>query len=509
MSARRRLVSFFLMISLSVLQSLSFVHEEAHPLTLPDLHGSIVGPVRFDWVPGFGDKILFSIQITNSGSALPLTNIYVKPFLLPFPDANGDAPWDGIVLPLKRYPLALGSGNSVVVSYSGTLPKLKLGRYWVAAVIDSKNLVEEDNELNNVTDGLDIGRSVSQPHAPPPSRLLSDLYSEIDGEIVTENGGAAHTLRTIVQGARIPEAQSENLWVRFMLADLATGRLYTLPHEEGQAEKQFFGLYWQREGTKWVDYYYQEPSIQGIGIGRYTFLTLMDSHDNFSEPNEANNLDAYPLLIPPFEIVDHPKEVWLVKKSNELVPPEQTIRIRNVYSSPVLWSASVPNWLVTDPSSGEIGAGADIPVTVRMASVALLPGTYTTSLRFVVPSGTLQNAALTVPVALYIHGTTTPQLLVSPPRLESSAPAGQHPPELSLSVANTGNATLYWMAWQDEDWITIVKPFSRRVLPAGTQTAKVIIHPEGLLPGIHVGHILIFNNASNSPTVVEVQFQVL
>jgi len=511
----KRAVRFFLVIFLTGLQMPPFLPGKADSLELPDLHAKLVDPVRFDWTPGFGDKILFSIRITNSGASLPLTTFHMKPFLLPFLATPNAPPKDGFVLPSKSVRLAIAGGNSVTVNYSGTLPKLPVDRYWVGAVIDSKNLVEEANELNNVTNGLDIGRNISQPHSPPnPSRLLLDLYSEIAGSIMAESGGASHNLRTIVRGTKIPEAQSEMLWARFMLVNLQTGQIWTLPYyEDWEVEKQFSALFWDPEGSrKWVDWYYQEPSVAGIGPGRYAFLTLIDSHDYFVETNETNNLDAHPLVMTPFEMADQPQEVWLVKRKADPQLPAHTLTLHNSYSTSVFWSSSVSpaaSWLVTSPTSGELVAGGNLFVTIRMASVSLAPGTYKTNLRFAVASGPAQGASLEVPVTLFVHGTTAPVLQISPQILEASAPAGRHPPVLTFTITNTGSAPLLRMAVQDEDWITVMKPYSTSILPGATETVKVVIHPEGLEPDIYFGRIDVFSNASNDPEIVKVRYEVL
>ena len=287
------------LIVFSLLQALVLHPRDALSAEGPDLQGEIVGPVRFDRVPGFGDKIIFSIRITNTGMALPLSGVTVKPILIPSANANG-AVTDGVVLPSKTYRITLGGGDSVVVNYRGTLPYVRRARYWVVAVIDSKGQIEESNELNNVTNGVDIGREIDQLHVPPlplrgsPIDIGVTLAEDIVGEGVTPNGVLYSDLTLIVHGNDpIPETQAGRMWARYVLVDLATGQTHTVVTETtdpGDAEEPYFSFLWEPVGrNRFESFVVDGVILRGIPIGRYALVSVMDSHDNFGETNEANN----------------------------------------------------------------------------------------------------------------------------------------------------------------------------------------------------------------------------
>ncbi len=171
-------------------------------------------------------------------------------------------------------------------------------------------------------------------------------------------------------------------------------------------------------------------------------------------------------------------------------PAAQTITIANVGSGSFNWTASssVP-WLTLSAPSGTSGSS----ITASVNSAGFTAGTYTGILTFT-SAGTL-NSPQTVPVTLRL---ASPALVATPASLTfagvvgSAAPASQ-----TVAVRNPSGSALAWSATSDSSWLT--------VSPASGSTPGslvVSVAPGSLGLGIYTGQITLHAASGSVANVV-------
>ena len=515
-----------ILIAMFLFSTPAWAHEYAGSTPskpLGDLVARVVAPVRVEGSPA---TIFFDIEVSNVGAKQVKGRLLAKPFLLTavYDKDSAHAP-DGFVLPTRMLKInKLDPGGRLQFAYEGLVPQAPKADYLIAVIIDSDDRIHESDEENNVSDlspaGTFSGSPVSAaPLGAVPSRAL-DLYPGVSGAVSVFQARAYHTLRTIKSGRG--RVNSKSLWARFMAVSLESGKVYTLPYEYDEdtghveIEKQFYALFWEPElaadGSRIeVDYYYQDPSVADLPRGEYLFLALLDSHDRFAETNEANNLDITPFTVSPLEFSEYPA-AWFVMRQGEIVSAPHVARMSNASSGPISWTASVsspgPHWLIVDPLSGTIPSGGGFGPSLKAVAAGLSPGEYRADVTFT-PTG-YENAALSVPARLFIHGQSAPVIAVSKTDLHIITRQEVHPPTEEFEIRNTGDAILKWEVQPDQGWLS-VGPLAGELAPGMSQRIAVQVHPEGLTPTYYETYeacILISSNARDGHVPVMVELEI-
>jgi hypothetical protein len=476
-----------------------------------DLSGQLTG-FEIGGVPG-DETLTLDLEVE---SLCPVSvDVKLKPFLLV--DDRG-AGFDGIVLETSDLTAELRSGRVVSTSITSRLPPLSSSplEYLAAVILDSTMVLTEADELNNVTQLLPIGEVHAEGR---PFSTGYDLYTEIRGEVTSGDLGAEHSLRTIRRGTM--DYPSELLFARYMAADTENRRVYTLPYDMVHVEKQFYALAWNSE-VDWagnpigVDYYWQAPSYRHVPNGNYTFLTLIDSHDLIDEVNESNNLDVHPFTLSPLELVAYPN-TWFVTTEGGPAPPSATVRIRNPEFTALGYSVSFPpgtSWLRVMPSTGTVGFGATVPLTVTVDPTGLIPGAYRAYMAIASPG--YEAFPIVIPVYFFVHGDTAPTIAASPSSLSFEAGIDVHPPSQDITIVNDGDAPLEFEIKQtvevlaatvDPAWLSVA-PTDGVVPAGGSRVLRVLPHPDGLPRGTYRGTVNIHSNAAGPAPAIAITHTV-
>ena len=121
----------------------------------------------------------------------------------------------------------------------------------------------------------------------------------------------------------------------------------------------------------------------------------------------------------------------------------QTLTLQNTGGQPQTWSANVDqgNWLSVTPQGGSVGAGSQAQIAVNINTTGLQANSYQGSITF-----TVGNQLTTVPVALAL--TTPPAAVISVQNTALTFQTAWHnnPVGQSLTITNSGNADLHWVA---------------------------------------------------------------
>ncbi len=120
----------------------------------------------------------------------------------------------------------------------------------------------------------------------------------------------------------------------------------------------------------------------------------------------------------------------------------KTLTVQNSGGQSSNWSVSVPSnasWLSVAPTSGTVAAGESATLTVNVN--ALNAGTYQTTILFT-------SGSQTTPIPVSLTVTTPPAAVISaqPTGLTFQAEQGIDPVGQFLTLTNTGNASLNWVA---------------------------------------------------------------
>ena len=247
-----------------------------------NLIGSISSSTTITTDPVTQNKLIsFRIRVKNTGEDTFSGSISIKPFMIAADQVGAlDDDLNGFVLRSLQSPsVTLDSDEATEFAYTAKLPLLRRSNYHVSAFINNDNQIEETSTVDNLTDLVDAG-TFSVESAETITNDF-DLYSRFTGDIYPDSGGLQTYLRTIVRGNTSnfpsPTVDSRRLWARFMLADLSTKKIHTLPyfsyggntHENCRTvgdvvDKNWFAISYSterdRHGTPiFVDYYSQAP----------------------------------------------------------------------------------------------------------------------------------------------------------------------------------------------------------------------------------------------------------
>jgi hypothetical protein len=214
---------------------------------------------------------------------------------------------------------------------------------------------------------------------------------------------------------------------------------------------------------------------------------------------------------------------------DETVPSDQTFTIGNGGEGTVGmdWSLSddvgSPDWLDYSPTEGQDLAPLDTPVTVTVSIVdpsALVPGEHIARITATgqgtgtgAPTST-GNQTLTVRLQV----ATPPTIVYGPGSFSFAGVYGSADPDpRTLSIANSGDRTLYWSASADQGWIVFLPDPAEGVLtnldPPDSVTVSVNL--SGLDAGTHTATITIEGgstpagtDASNHPVTIPVTLTI-
>ncbi len=505
----------------------------------PNLQADVASPLRTIRRP-FDHRARgrLAVRVRNESDCAVAGKIGVKPLMLPAPEqiSHGDhshPSGDGRVLPTGWVDLDVGSDAGQVVFLDGRLPALDWTTWRLTVIVDSSHTIGETNELDNVPDLVDAGyRGVARGN---PEELGVDLTSRIRGRLAKQTGGVAHTLGLSARPNVTDPIESHDVGARFLLADVESGKVYTLVYadakpckpgcDEGltcdvgqgicvddagnpvpEIDKEYYALAWGADldelGRPVVtDIYWQAPRFVDPGgapqvpPGDYRFLTVMDSWDRVDEFDESDNVDAVPFTLAPLEVIGFPN-TWFVSTPIEPSPPAVSAGILNSYSSSLSYTVEVPasvTWLSVTPAGGTLGIDESDVLHLSVVRGALTPGEYHADVSIVAAG--LEEFPVVLPVVFYVYGDEVPAIEVSPTTLDFQTTIGVHPPGQPFTLSNPGTLPLDWEAWPSVEWISVSPPSGTG--PAGYQEdVQVIIHPEGLPPGgPYTGRVDLFSSA--------------
>jgi hypothetical protein len=160
-------------------------------------------------------------------------------------------------------------------------------------------------------------------------------------------------------------------------------------------------------------------------------------------------------------------------------PAGQTIVIQNNGGQPLNWTAGNAtmgggNWLSVTPASGLLDANTSAILTVNVDTRQMALGTYQGSLSFSYAAGQAQQVAIT----LNVTPPPQPAMQISQQSLSFSTTQGTNPPAQSLTITNSGNATLNWAIQADANGQTYlaISPVKGSVPPG--QNTRVTVTPQ-------------------------------
>jgi hypothetical protein len=510
----------------------------------PDVKPSIAAPLRTVRRP-FEHRARgrLAVRVDNPSTCAATERVGIKPLLLPTLDVitHGEhthPAGDGRVLPTTYVDLDVPAGASRTYLVTGRLPPLEWQTYRLAAIFDSGQTLGETNELDGVTALVSAGYvGISRGNPPEPAGAI-DFTTTIRGQIDKQDGGVQDTLGLHSRPGPPPFAlDSHDVGVRFLLADISTGAVYTLIYRyrkpcapdcgEGftcnvslgacvdasgnpvpEIDKEYYAIAWGNNTDELgrpvvTDIYWQAPHyVDDAGVpfvppGTYRFITVADSWDRVPEFDETNNIDATPFTLAPLEVVGHPN-TWFVSTAADPVPPDVNVRILNSYSADLDYTVTVSSgdtWLAVTPPAGslQIDDWADLTFTVDRG--ALATGAYEAEVT--ITAAGFEAYPLVVPVSFHVYNSIAPAMDLSPTTLDFQTPIGVHPPPQGVMLENTGTGPLplAWEAYPNVGWISVAPPDGAGP-PGYTEGVSLIIHPEGMAPGgPYIGTVSVLSNA--------------
>ncbi len=188
-------------------------------------------------------------------------------------------------------------------------------------------------------------------------------------------------------------------------------------------------------------------------------------------------------------------------------PASQNVTVTNVGGQTLDWSATdTASWLTADPASGSLGAGASQGFRVIVDAAGLGVGSYATTITVSDPDA--GNSPEFVGVTLNVTAAPQAQIALNPTSLTFVADPGTDPSPVTLSLANSGDATLNWSASDNASWLTVA-PGSGNLVAGQNTTLSVDVDISGLTAGTHAATITVADpSASNSPVSVTVSLDL-
>ncbi len=240
--------------------------------------------------------------------------------------------------------------------------------------------------------------------------------------------------------------------------------------------------------------------ITGLAAGTYNGTIAVTDGGASNSPQTV----AVTLTVAPKQnsIAPSPSSLTFTAKRTTN-PATQTVAVNNTGDGTLAWTASVStqsggSWLAVSPSSG----GNGTVVTVTVTSSSLPPGTYSGTLT--ITDASADNSPVQVPVTLTV--TAAPTIGLSSVSLSFTAKhLGSIPSNQTVTLSNTGDATLTYTAGATSSGWLSVSPGSGSVAASGNTTLTISVDNTGLTPGTYTGSIAISDSsATNSPQTINV-----
>lgn len=185
-------------------------------------------------------------------------------------------------------------------------------------------------------------------------------------------------------------------------------------------------------------------------------------------------------------------------------PSAKTLTLQNSGGMPVNWTASIATashqqWFSITPGSGQLAPGGQQNIAVSVNTAALSPGAYQGTLTF---SSAASSQTLTVAVSFTVANPPAPAISLQPAQLSFSTIKGANPASQSLTITNTGNATLNWSAAEEGSGAHLLNISPEHgSLPPG-QSAQLLVSPA--LAGASTGTFTATITVADSDTATTV-----
>ena len=200
--------------------------------------------------------------------------------------------------------------------------------------------------------------------------------------------------------------------------------------------------------------------------------------------------------------------------SQGLNPASQTVTVTNsgdgsLTFTPAVTTVSGGSWLTVSPAGATtLAAGASTTLTVSVASSSLAAGSYSGNIEIADANAT--NTPQSVGVAWTVNAA--PIISLDPTSLTFSVLRGRNPATQTITLTNSGGATLNFNASaaiaQGSGWLA-VSPASGSVAPGLSVTLTVTVTSSALASGSFNGTISVADvNATNSPQTASVALTV-
>ncbi|HZI45967.1 MAG TPA: hypothetical protein VFD53_12135 [Ilumatobacter sp.] len=511
---------------------------------VPNLRPAVAAPLRTIRRP-FEHRARgrFAVRVDNPTDCPVASRVGIKPLILPRQDVivHGEhthPAGDGKVMPTTFVDLDLAADASRTYVVQGRMPPLEWQTYRLTAIVDSGQVVAESNELDGIPDMVSMGYVGIALGNPPEPNDQIDFTTTLRGAASKQQGGVADTLGLHSRPGPPPFVlDSHDVGVRFLLADVATGKVYTLIYRHATAcqpdcgpgltcdtahsvcvdadgntvpeiDKEYYAIAWGNDVDELgrgvvTDIYWQAPRyVDADGVpfvppGSYRFITVTDTWDRVPEFDETNNIDAVPFTLAPLEVVGHPN-TWFVSTAAAPAAPAVAVPLLNSYSSDLQYTVSVSagaSWLQVTPSSGSLQIDQSAALSFSVERGALPPGEYEAEVT--VTATGFEAYALVVPVRFSIYDVDAPAVSITPLLLDFETSIGVHPPPEAVTLSNsgTGGMLLEWEAYPNVGWISVAPPDGAGP-PGYLDPVSLIIHPEGMQPGgPYTGTVSVFSNA--------------
>ena len=187
-------------------------------------------------------------------------------------------------------------------------------------------------------------------------------------------------------------------------------------------------------------------------------------------------------------------------------PSPATLTLTNVGGGTLSWTATPDaSWLAVSPTFGNLGAGANQPLTVSVTTGTLAEGTYLAAVHLAAMGAT--NTPQLVNVTFNVNAQ--PKIGTNPKALSFAAASDQgNSSPSALSVTNTGSGTLVWSASPSASWLS-VSPSGGSLGALGSQPVLLSVHAAGMTPGHYTATVDVSDpNALNTPQTVSIDLTV-
>lgn len=465
--------------------------------------------------------IQFSLDVKNNGNQNFNGSFTIKPLLVSYDAAIVSSHTQtGISLDNMRVNnLSIPAGESKRISYSTTLPVMRKATYGMTVFIDTRDDVDESDELNNMTNLVDLG-SFEVLTAPQNNGEIN-IVSAVGGDLTPRLGGVSETLRTIIYGDQYyypgEGGDDSDLWARFLLIDLNSKQVFTAPYVRYggmpvntcrgyEVDKQWFAIAYSDEydldgNPIYVDYYHQAPCFEDLVPGNYLYATLINSRDYIKESNIYDNLSVLPFTIDAVGTNVEQKELWMTH-IGDAGDVSAEFEFFSNYAKPSQWQASLVGDLQNlsiDQTQGNFNSSHYMATTNLTWHASAKRSYQEGSLR--VALSTLSGHDVEIPVKLfhYASASEAPSVTVGtiPTIIRLNVPKVEI---VSVDISNSGQSVLEWKNISSYSWMKPLQT-SGSLLPGESTTLRFEVDQSRMDWEYGVDVVLMNNSANNNKTI--------